>query len=240
MNGRNSWRLSPSRRARRARCWRSRPASPRPSNSLSNSRPSSIALVMSLTWNSSRQSSRVVVEHRLRHRRDRIGILRLALGRCAEFGDRLMHLVHELVEMHAAASPRSAPPRRTGPSAWSCRARPRRRGRRRAPASACAAAEQPRGRCGGQLRGDAVEDRAPPALQRIGVSAPSGRGLRACRLTGLAAEPLPRACRPLADHRDALAARQGADEAVAAEGSAPRSCRRSRRTAAPGCRRAAS
>ena len=36
-------------------------------------------------------------------------------------------------------------------------------------------------------------------------------------MTGLAADPLPRAVQPLADHRDALAAGQGADEAVAAQ-----------------------
>ena len=42
------------------------------------------------------------LEHRLDHRGNRIGVVRLGPRRLAEPGDRRMHLVHELVEVHAA------------------------------------------------------------------------------------------------------------------------------------------
>ena len=118
MNGSEQLPVEPvARRDRRAACSRSRPPSPRRRTGCSNSRPSSMALVMSVTWNSSRQSSRTSSSTGLITAATGSALSALRLGRFAEPGDRRMHLVHELMEMHPALFRDRRRARRTGPSA---------------------------------------------------------------------------------------------------------------------------
>jgi hypothetical protein len=73
------------------------------SQSFSNSRPSSMALVMSPTWNSSRQRSRSSVVHGFGDRGDGIGVVGLAARRLAEGGDAGVDFVHEFMEVRRGA-----------------------------------------------------------------------------------------------------------------------------------------
>ena len=74
------------------------------SNSASNRRARIMASAMLVTWNSSKQSSRVSLAISLGDRHDGVGLGRRALGRqlLAAAVQALLHFEHELVEMHAA------------------------------------------------------------------------------------------------------------------------------------------
>ena len=70
-----------------------------------NSRPRIIASAMSVTWNSSKQSSQALVGERRGGELDRVLAVAAAFVLLAELPDVLVHVGHELVEVHAPLAP---------------------------------------------------------------------------------------------------------------------------------------